>query len=346
MPPPLFALCGIYLLCLGRAADMTKKNRLSSSRFISVNAGEDVHLDCFYEGHTVDVMFYWYKQIFGQNPKLVSKFYKHDTNSIMYGEFENNSRVQVDISIGKNNLKISNAQISDSATYHCMSSYGYVYTFLETITVSVQSSGMTVQVLQSGSQTVQPGDSVTLNCIVQTRNCEGECSVHWFKDSGESHPGLIYTHGGRNDTCEREPETQTHSCVYNLAMKSLNLSHAGTYYCAVASCGRILFGNGTELEVGDEGGIDVLVYFLSGALAFTTFLAFLLAYTAYRVYKANGCQCTGSQGSSATASASSAQAHRDADDLHYAAIRQDKVGSSRARRNDARSECVYSSVKQ
>ena len=88
---------------------------------------------------------------------------------------------------------------------------------------------------------------MTLNCTVQTGTCDGEHSVYWFKHSQESHPGLIYTHGGRNDQCERKGNTQTHTCVYNLPMKSLNRSHAGTYYCAVATCGHVLFGDGTKL---------------------------------------------------------------------------------------------------
>ncbi len=89
---------------------------------------------------------------------------------------------------------------------------------------------------------------MTLNCTVHTGTCDGEHSVYWFRDSEGSHPGLIYTHGDRNDQCERKPNTQTHTCVYNLPMKSLNLSHAGTYYCAVASCGHILFGSEKKLD--------------------------------------------------------------------------------------------------
>ena len=105
---------------------------------------------------------------------------------------------------------------------------------------------------QPVSESIQPGDSVTLKCTIQTGTCAGEHSVYWFRHgSGESRPGIIYTHGGRSDQCEKSPEagSPTQSCVYNLPKRNLSLSDAGTYYCAVASCGEILFGNGTTLNI-------------------------------------------------------------------------------------------------
>uniref|UniRef100_A0A8C9X2C5 Ig-like domain-containing protein n=1 Tax=Sander lucioperca TaxID=283035 RepID=A0A8C9X2C5_SANLU len=114
-------------------------------------------------------------------------------------------------------------------------SSSYKFEFCKGVTVNVKGSGLKVAatVHQSASESIQPGGSVTLNCTVHTGTCDGEHSVYWFKKSEESQPGLIYTHGGRNDQCERKPNTQTHTCLYKLPMKSLNLSHAGTYYCAV-----------------------------------------------------------------------------------------------------------------
>ncbi|CDQ87837.1 unnamed protein product [Oncorhynchus mykiss] len=114
---------------------------------------------------------------------------------------------------------------------------------------------------QPVSESIQPGDSVTLNCTVHTETCVGEHSVYWFRHgSGESHQGIIYTHGDRSDQCEKSPEagSTTQSCVYNLPKRNLSLSDAGTYYCAVASCGEILFGNGTKLGV--EGRLHFLMY--------------------------------------------------------------------------------------
>ncbi|XP_067436370.1 immunoglobulin kappa light chain-like [Thunnus thynnus] len=255
MTSPVFAL---YLTCLflGETAQTTALNFSSSVRqdssFISANVGDSVSLRCSYEGDVV-TRLYWYKETLGQKPRIISTFYTFDRNGTFYNEFNNNSRFTLDTENGKNHLKITDLHISDSATYYCVSSYLYTLEFSENIIVSVKGSGLNIQasVHQSASESIQPGGSVTLNCTVHTGTCDdGEHSVYWFKNSQESQPGVIYTHGGRNDQCERNNNTQTHSCIYNLPMKSLDLSHAGTYYCAVASCGQILFGNKTKLDVG------------------------------------------------------------------------------------------------
>uniref|UniRef100_A0A8C4H0H5 Ig-like domain-containing protein n=1 Tax=Dicentrarchus labrax TaxID=13489 RepID=A0A8C4H0H5_DICLA len=218
--------------------------------FISANVGDNVTLRCFHQNNETAV-FSWYKQTLGQKPRIVSTYFEDDIKGTFTDEFKNNPRFTLETKKGKNHLTISNLHTSDSATYYCVvSCHAYKFEFKEGFTVSVEDSGLNIpaSVHQSASESIQPGGSVTLNCTVHTGTCDGEHSVYWFKTSEESHPGLIYTHGGSNDQCERKPDTQTHTCVYNLPMQSLDLSHAGTYYCAVASCGHILFGDGTKLD--------------------------------------------------------------------------------------------------
>ncbi|XP_045920967.1 uncharacterized protein LOC123980568 [Micropterus dolomieu] len=346
MTPLVFALYLIYLL-LGRMAQTTtQKSSIyvrQDSGFYSANVGEDVTLRCFYEGDAV--MFYWYKQTLGQKPWLISTFYKHDKNGNFRNEFENNPRFTLDTGNGKNHLTISDLSISDSATYYCTGSYAYDMEFVEGATVSVKGSGFNIpaSVHQSASEPIQPGGSVTLNCTVHTGTCDGEHSVYWFKNSEESHPGLIYTHGGRNDQCERNSSTQTHTCVYNLPLESLNLSHADTY-CAVASCGHILFGDHKKLDLEYEEDSFVLVYFLIGALLFTTILIVVLAYAAYTMNNKNCCQNTDSRSSADLAA--NAGDYQDSDNLHYAALRELKVNTSTRRKDNTQSECLYSGVRQ
>ncbi|XP_027143957.1 immunoglobulin kappa light chain-like [Larimichthys crocea] len=348
-PKFLFYLTCLILGKIVTSAQTTNlKNSSSDHRdggFISANVGERVTLQCFYGGDPT-ARFYWYKQTLGEKPRLISIFYKYDKNGTFQNEFKNNPRFTLDTGNGKNHLKISDLRISDSATYYCVSSHTFIFKFAEGITVSVKGSGLKIQPLvhQSASETIQPGGSVTLNCTVHTGTCDGEHSVYWFKDSEESHPGLIYTHGGRNDQCERKPNTQTHTCVYNLPMKSLNLSHAGTYYCAVASCGHILFGNGTKLDFEDEVDSLVLVC-LSGALAFTTILSVLLAVLLCVTNKRNKCKCTDSRVRFSAPSTTNAEGDQNEENIHYAALKEHKSNRPRRQRNNGNTECVYSSVK-
>ncbi|XP_042258213.1 uncharacterized protein LOC121890028 isoform X1 [Thunnus maccoyii] len=339
-----------YLTCLflGKMAQVSNLKLSSSvnqeSGFLSVNVGEKLSLQCF---HEVDVSswLYWYKQTLGQKPRLISTFYVHDINGTFYDEFKNNPRFTLDTGNGKNHLMISDLHLSDSATYYCASSISYKFEFAEGTVVNVKGSGLNIQasVHQSASESIQPGGSVTLNCTVHTGTCDdGNHSVYWFKNSQESHQGIIYTHGGRNDQCERNNNTQTQTCVYNLPMKSLDLSHTGTYYCAVAACGQILFGNGTKLDVGYS---PVLVYFLSGALAFTTILSVLLAFSVYKM-KRSSLQSAESQATFSASSTTNGEGYQHTDNLHYAALSVNLPNRPRRARNNTKNECVYSSVKQ
>uniref|UniRef100_A0AAY4DDT3 Ig-like domain-containing protein n=1 Tax=Denticeps clupeoides TaxID=299321 RepID=A0AAY4DDT3_9TELE len=119
--------------------------------------------------------------------------------------------------------------------------------------ISLLSDSPTVQVQQHFLlDPASEGHNVTLNCTVVSGGCAGEHSVYWFRHGTPgSHPGIIYAHGDRSAGCEKNPEagSSTQNCVYHLPKRSLSTTEAGTYYCAVAACGRIVFGNGTKLEI-------------------------------------------------------------------------------------------------
>ncbi|XP_041841403.1 uncharacterized protein LOC121639882 [Melanotaenia boesemani] len=339
-----------YLTCVflwktALASDsMSSLHVRTESGFISAKVGDNVTLQCFY-GNSF-LMFHWYKQALGQRPKLVSTLYKHDENGTFNDEFKN-PRFSLETKNGKNHLTISDLLISDSATYYCISCHAYEFEFTEGITVSVKGSGLDVKVLvhQPESETIQPGGSKTLDCTVHTGTCDGEHSVYWFKVSEDSHPGLIYTHGGRNDQCEKKPDTQTNTCVYNLPMKTLNISDAGTYYCAVASCGQILFGNRIKLESADELNYpDFLIKFLTGALTFTTILTALMAFSVYKMKKRIHDQCA-AESHPRCSDPTAADPERE-DGLHYAALKKQRFNQSRRPKDELPTHCVYSTVRQ
>ncbi|XP_034532710.1 uncharacterized protein LOC117807500 [Notolabrus celidotus] len=335
MTPSNFALYLTFLFMVNVARTMTSEP--SSTNFTSVHVGDNVTLPCVCRDDAV-VMFYWYKQTVGQTPKLMSKFYQHDDKVTFYDEFKE-TRFSMDTKNRNYHLKILNFQISDAATYVCVGNTLYVFEFCESITVSVKESESNIQttIHESASETIQPEDHWTLNCTVTTGSCDGEHSVYWFRSSEESHPALIYTQGGKKNQCVREANSQTNTCVYNLPMKSGNLSHAGIYYCAVASCGHILFGNRTE--VGGDSPADVAVYILGTALAFTTILVIILAFLVYRL-KNRHSQCAASESSPSTTLC------QDADNLHYAGLSVHRANTSRRQNEDTMQGCVYSSLRQ
>nr|XP_040038224.1 immunoglobulin kappa light chain-like isoform X2 [Gasterosteus aculeatus aculeatus] len=350
MTSPRFAVyvTWLFLWKMAHSTDLKLSSPVHQARrFASVGVGDKITLECFYQNKGGEWL-YWFKQMFGQQPKLISNFYTYNKKENFHHEFENNPRFTLDNEKSHNHLTITNLNISDSATYYCAHSTSFLLTFAEGTVVSVQGSGWTVPALlhQSPSETMNPGGFVTLNCTVQTGTCDGQHSVYWFKDSEESHPGLIYTDGGSTDQCERKPNTQTHTCDYNLPLESLNPSHAGTYYCAVASCGYILFGNGTKLDIEDELVSPFIVYFLSGALVFITILVVLLSLSVCMMNKTDSCQSTESQARYPASSTANAKVYQKKEILYYVAISVHLHNGSRRQTDQTWSECIYYSVKQ
>ncbi|XP_061565452.1 uncharacterized protein LOC133419959 isoform X2 [Cololabis saira] len=313
-------------------------------RFVSVKTGDSLTLQCFCDD-VVDARFYWYKLNLGEKPKLISTFYKYESGGYFHDEFGKHSRFTLDTDKGKNHLTINNLLISDSGTYYCASSHLFKFEFAEGTTVIVKGSSSMIQaeVHQSSSETIQPGDSVTLNCTVHTGGCDGEHSVYWFKDSEESHPALIYTHGGRNDQCGRKRNSGSHTCFYNMLMKNLNVSHAGTYYCAVASCGQILFGNKTKLDLTYE--VNFVSYFWCGALAFTSILCVLLAFSVCLMNKKSNYESSVESKTGLPRLTTDAKGYLRAENIYCPTLSANLTNRSRTQRDPTWSECVYYTVK-
>nr|XP_023690122.1 uncharacterized protein LOC111855390 [Paramormyrops kingsleyae] len=92
----------------------------------------------------------------------------------------------------------------------------------------------------------EPSDSAVYYCAAESYN-----EIHFGNGTFVIITGVIYSHRNRSDECEKSPEagSPTQSCVYSLPKRNLSPSDAGTYYCAVAMCGEMLFGNGTQLHI-------------------------------------------------------------------------------------------------
>uniref|UniRef100_A0A3Q3SLY2 Ig-like domain-containing protein n=1 Tax=Mastacembelus armatus TaxID=205130 RepID=A0A3Q3SLY2_9TELE len=185
----------------------------------------------------------WYKQSVGDNLKLILTLRKN-ANPVYEPEFSG-SRFIVKHDKNISNLTIVRTIKEDKGMYHCAvrnwDKFSWSGTYLTSDYSVVQSTV---------SDPVHPGDSVTLQCSVlsdsESDTCPRNHSVYWFRaGSDESHPNIIYTDG--NNECEKRSDT-VKSCVYHFSV-DISSSDAGTYYCAVATCGQILFGNGTKLDI-------------------------------------------------------------------------------------------------
>uniref|UniRef100_A0A3Q2DDR7 Ig-like domain-containing protein n=1 Tax=Cyprinodon variegatus TaxID=28743 RepID=A0A3Q2DDR7_CYPVA len=105
--------------------------------------------------------------------------------------------------------------------------------------------------LRKTANTVNVEETETLECSIlsgsQTKTCPGELQVFWFRArSSNSYPEIVFTSGVPQDVCMKKHDRK---CVYSFS-KNVSISETGTYYCALATCGEILFGDGTTLGVG------------------------------------------------------------------------------------------------
>ncbi|XP_023252393.1 uncharacterized protein LOC111647018 [Seriola lalandi dorsalis] len=235
--------CGVFHLSAVIQSAKVKQD----TGVVSVGVGDNVTLHCFYDSQ-VSMHFSWYRQTLGSRPELLSTIYKYDKPSKVFHWLEKNPRFSVQMKEMINHLHISDVHLSDSATYFCGSSHSNMVEFGEGVFLNVKEARLQKIVQGPVSETIQRGGSVTLNCTVHTGNCDGDRSVYWFRHG--YHQGILYTHESQ---CKHvsTPGSPSQSCVYHLQRKNLSSSDAGTYYCAVASCGEILFGNGSKLLVTD-----------------------------------------------------------------------------------------------
>ncbi|XP_055080662.1 uncharacterized protein LOC129456165 [Periophthalmus magnuspinnatus] len=205
-----------------------------------VQPGDTVTFTCYSEYKLVT----WYKQTPGHMMHLIASAYRKDVTE---NESFKNQRFNFTTENTKYVFTIRNIRKEDEAIYHCMMSAPYGQNFMNGTFLVVNSkadSQSCVHVTQSpSSASVVPGGSVSLQCSLQPKNnknqiqCPQQQQVHWFRaGSVEPHTGLM-------------SHFTNYSCVYSLSKTIGHSSEAGTYYCAVHTCGHILFGTGTTLDI-------------------------------------------------------------------------------------------------
>ncbi|KAG5853285.1 hypothetical protein ANANG_G00071480, partial [Anguilla anguilla] len=199
--PPLCAVLVLFIKVYGLLGNIFQPDTL-----VTAKIGDTVTLPCFYTAQDrLDIN--WFKQPLGQKPQLIAVQINYQIHAVFFHEFKNSTRLSAKAAKGSFNLTMSGVETSDSATYYCSITLFKEISFGNGTTLMVtgsESHSRTVVLQQPESESVQPGDSVTLQCTVHTETCAGEHSVYWFRQgSGESPPGIIYTHGNRSDESQR-----------------------------------------------------------------------------------------------------------------------------------------------
>lgn len=212
----------------------------------TAKVGENVYLECTCQENSVTFIF-WYQQTLGGKPQLISSRMKHQTESDMNPEFKDRFKVFANSEDGINNLHIIDVRLSDSATYYCGILEFNAIEFGQGVFLHVNTTLSNIQavVYQSQLEPLQSGDSVNFSCTVYTEQNARVQSFYWLRHDA-SQPAIMYPRSGQCTNISEEVKTR---CDLYFHIKTVDISTTGIYYCAVASYGEIVFGNGTEIEI-------------------------------------------------------------------------------------------------
>ncbi|XP_034161663.1 uncharacterized protein LOC117597665 [Pangasianodon hypophthalmus] len=220
----------------------------SRPSFLSVKSGERVTLNCPFGDIRRTDSVVWYKQNFGQMPQKVGERLIYKDVKIC-PEFKT-SGFKMEVTDNGISLTIPHVKKEHGGLYYCEKCMLVNVTLSNGTFLAVTGDeDVKVSVLQSSVlDSVPAGASVTLQCSVLSESRAADLQVLWFRAApSQSHPQIIYTHHNSSHQCESS--SSTHTCVYNFSKNILSLNDTGTYYCAVAVCGKIIFGNGTQVQL-------------------------------------------------------------------------------------------------
>uniref|UniRef100_A0A096MD36 Ig-like domain-containing protein n=1 Tax=Poecilia formosa TaxID=48698 RepID=A0A096MD36_POEFO len=222
-----------------------------------VQTGESVTFKCALPSQFNKRDVYWYKQRPGDTLRPIVKvsFRQQKLTTHKFEPEIPDSRWEVNNDEKFSRLTLLKASYSDDGLYHCE---------LSAWTGSIEWSGTYLMVTGkfaskispyqlAVSNPVRPGDTADFQCSVlfdsEKMACSEDFSMFWFQaKSNNTYPNMIYTEGNKHHECEKKSDSEK-SCMFNFS-KVVNSSDSGIFYCAVSSCGKILFGNGTRLEIG------------------------------------------------------------------------------------------------
>ncbi|XP_035983131.1 uncharacterized protein LOC118557340 [Fundulus heteroclitus] len=293
---------------------------------------------------------YWFKQSAGDTLNLIVM--QQRTTSPKYQPEFSDSRFNVTYTDHGSNLTILSIVEQDEGMYHCSQKDTLESTWSGTyLSIKENSTRTSSYTVVQESTSVQPKDSETLQCSVLSdsgnKTCSGEPSVLWFRaGSAKSFPDIIYMDAKGAGNCEKRSDTQKR-CVYNFS-KNISSSDAGTYYCAVATCGQILFANEISLKKDKTNETHVLVVTTVTAICLVISLIGNIVFIYFQIRRSPHEQIK--ENSSSQTRRNFNQKGNDTEsgpDLNYAALHFSERKTSKGKRKKElmTEESVYSQVR-
>ncbi|XP_061747904.1 uncharacterized protein LOC133546084 isoform X3 [Nerophis ophidion] len=314
----------LHLLLLLQSGACTGAYTFSTQ---TVGPGQNVSLICP-SGTTQNVQhFSWVRLVSGTSPEIVAKTASYDLGSVERGTSKTGHRITAKKEQGTFVLQISQVEKSDTAIYYCLKVELSQLSFLKGTFLQVTEPEPSVSVVSE----VQPGPPVKLQCSILSHSgndiCQDGHKVSWFRTGPESvHPSFVY------DECKIK-DNSTQKCVHTFS-KNINSSDAGTYLCAVVTCGRIFMGNPIQVNIKDVGSSDLnkyVIIVLSAALA----LSFIMsAFLVNKIRTKNSISCKA--GSQTLDETFSRVQQRDEDSLVYSMPTIVTKKTGRARQTNTR----------
>ncbi|XP_033948965.1 uncharacterized protein [Pseudochaenichthys georgianus] len=198
----------------------------------------------------------WYKQSAGETLTLIVTLLLSSKPKFAPGLSE--SRLEVNTGNNLSTLTIRRTIPEDEGMYHCsiedfLRNRVWSGTYLLLKGNTQRTSNYSVVQCLTLSDPAPQENSMTLQCSglsnSENKTCQGDIRVFWFGAGSDTfRPNIMYTDGRRPKECEKL-HTHKKACVYRF-LKNFSSSDAGTYYCAVATCGEILFGDVTHPQLG------------------------------------------------------------------------------------------------
>ncbi|XP_051783204.1 uncharacterized protein LOC114644546 isoform X1 [Erpetoichthys calabaricus] len=233
-------VCSILLLLFCKNHVSLADVFMQPHRSVRAQLGGSVHLECHMKVSS-QYSYIWIKHTQGELPETIVFWSYHEGRT--HKANDGSTRYQVMTSLSSFNLSITHLDTSDLGTYYCGVVKPYDILFRNGTEVCLTGKETIRGIFQPPVlKPVQYGDDVTLECIINRRVFGNAHQVFWIhRTIGGSYQTIRSTHEN-----QRKCAGESQECVHSLQKKNFSFQDAGTYYCALVSCGEIILGNGTE----------------------------------------------------------------------------------------------------